>query len=88
LLTVLVEEKKTKRLILENREWFLDKLAKKKKVVVFMPASYTNLLQTCLINLSLKSHVDPNALALSVIFSLVCESNVGFSIKQLMKIHK
>ena len=44
--------------------------------------------QTCFMNLSVNSHVDPNALALSVMFSLVWESNVGFSIKQLMKIHK
>lgn len=34
------------------------------------------------------SHVEPNAVFLSVIFSLVCESNVGFSINVFAKIHR
>lgn len=34
-----------------------------------------------------RSHFDPNAELLSVRVSLVCESNAGFSIRALTKIH-
>ena len=40
---------------------------------------------TSLRNLSEKVHLEPKADCLSVMFSFVCESNVGFSIKQLTK---
>ena len=43
---------------------------------------------TPLINLSLILQVEPNFLTCNVMFSLVCESKVGFSISVLTKIHR
>lgn len=42
---------------------------------------------TCLINLSLRGQVEPKLFCCRVMFSLVWESKVGFSIRQLTKIH-
>lgn len=39
-------------------------------------------------NLSVSAHLEPKLFACRVMFSLVCESNVGLLIRQLMKIHK
>lgn len=43
---------------------------------------------TWLMNFSERVHFDPNCLACNVIDSLVCESNVGFSIRQLTNIQR
>ena len=40
-------------------------------------------LYTCLMNFSLRAHLEPKDLALRVMFSFVCESKVGFSMRQL-----
>mmetsp|Transcript_53057 Transcript_53057/g.137013 ORF Transcript_53057/g.137013 Transcript_53057/m.137013 type:complete len:216 (-) Transcript_53057:631-1278(-) len=50
--------------------------------------STTPLLSTCLIIFSESSHVLPNLLCFVVSVSFVCESNAGFSTRQLMKIHR
>lgn len=39
-------------------------------------------------NLSVSTHLEPKLFACKVIFSLVCESNVGLLMRQLTKIHK
>jgi len=41
-----------------------------------------------LMKLSLIGHFEPKELALKVKVSLVCESNAGFSIKELINTHK
>lgn len=43
---------------------------------------------TWLMNFSERVHFDPNCLACNVIDSFVCESNVGFSIRQLTNIQR
>uniref|UniRef100_A0A6G5A4I2 Secreted protein n=1 Tax=Rhipicephalus microplus TaxID=6941 RepID=A0A6G5A4I2_RHIMP len=53
-----------------------------------MTASTTPHLRTWLWNLSLSSHLEPNFLACRVMFSLVWESNVGFSMRQLTNTHR
>ena len=40
------------------------------------------------LNLSVMTHLDPNALAWDVILSFVCESKVGLVIRQFTKTHK
>lgn len=44
-------------------------------------------LSTCLMNLSLRAHLDPKLFCCKVMFSLVWESKVGFSTRQLTNSH-
>ena len=47
-----------------------------------------SLLLTCLMNFSLRTQVDPKDFTFSVMFSFVCESKVGFSMRQFTNTHR